>query len=211
MALSSSLAQQWSIFYYSNRDNTRSSQALLMGSRLTIFPSLALFILVLISPIVCSQETSDQPNPPVDIPVEKVIRYLQSDIFVKPGLGLKKVRLGMTFRQVLEKWGKPEKSRRTGAFGRQIEWIYTAGDGTEILLSGGKMIGVISLRGKMQSSYETTEGARFGMATYSITSIYGRPREGFKDSIMDYPKRGIKFIFRNGRVHIITVKPRTYQ
>jgi len=182
-----------------------------MRSRLTLFPSLALLILVLISPIVYSQETPDQSNPSVDIPIEKVIRYLQSDIFIKPGLGLKKVRLGMTFRQVIDKWGKPEKSRRTGAFGRQIEWIYTAGDGTEILLSGGTIIGAISLRGKMQSSYETTEGARFGMATYSITSIYGRPREGLKDSIMDYPERGIKFIFQNGRVHIITVKPRSVQ
>lgn len=171
-------------------------------------PSLALLLLAMfISPSSSGQTEPPRPNAPVDIPVEKVINYLQSDIFIKPGWGLKAVRLGMSFRQVMEKWGKPEKSRRTGAFGRYIEWIYTAGDGTEILLSGGKAIGSISIRGKMHSSYETTEGARFGMATYSVTSIYGRPKEGVKEKAMDYPAKGIKFHIKNGRVHIITVKP----
>ena len=169
--------------------------------------TLVLLVATFCSPVCYSQSENSQSTTPVDIPMEKIVKYLRSDIFIKPGRGLKAVKLGMSYQDVMKAWGKPDKSRRAGAFSRSIEWMYLAGDGTEILLGGGKAIGSISIRGKMHSIYETTEGARFGMPTYAITSIYGRPQEGVKENTMDYPDKGIKFHFKNNRVHIITVKP----
>lgn len=130
---------------------------------------------------------------------EMVTDYLRQDIFVSPGVGLKKVKIGMPFDQVLKAWGPP--TSKGGTIDNQ--WTYQVGNNTKITLFGDNEVKVMKIAGGFNTPYVTTEGASFGMPQYQLATIYGAAKE-VAGKIM-YNQRGIGFAMDHGQVSEIQV------
>lgn len=134
----------------------------------------------------------------VPLPGELVTRYLQQDIFLKPGIGFERVRIGDSFEQVARRWGQPESIRGTSFLGRSKAWIYGAGQDAFVIVSGGKKVNGIEVVGDFNSPFESTEGVRFGMTPQQVTTIYGSTAADATLTTLTYPGRGIKLTFKGG-------------
>ena len=143
---------------------------------------------------------------PYQAPGEVITRYMQQDIFIRPGVGFRRVQLGHSFVRVAQTWGEPMGMRRSGFFRNKRVWGYQVGPNTEVLLSGPSSVTAIEVRGTMASAFQSTEGARFGMTPQQITSIYGRPDNREEDRY-SYFRRGVEFDFESGVVRKIRVVP----
>lgn len=135
---------------------------------------------------------------------EAIIQHMERDVFVEPGLGLKRVHIGQSFRQVAKTWGLPNDNRRGGIFGGR-EWLYLAEDGTQILVAGKKFVESMTLFGAANSPYQTLEGARFGMAPYQVVALYGASTDYGSAERQEYPSWGVSFEFSNGALSSIEV------
>lgn len=144
------------------------------------------------------QSAGQSDNPPTA--AELVTDYLKQDIFLRPGVGLKKVKIGTTFDQVLKVWGRPT-SKGGGIAGN--EWTYQLANNTRITLSGGDKVRTMDVAGGLGCPYVTTEGASFGMARYQLATIYGSA-PGESDTVT-YDHRGISFVLDHGQVSEIQV------
>ena len=149
---------------------------------------------------VAPAQTSDSSS---TLPLE-VIRYLERDLFIAPGIGFKRVKIGDSFDEVLNSWGKPQ-AQKTALLSRKKQWYYSVNDTTVIMVEGKTTVEAITVSGGMTTPFETTEGARYGMAPYQIVTIYGAGPEGDLPGKLDYPRRGIAFDFQSGAVRTITV------
>ncbi len=147
-----------------------------------------------------SAQTSDSPS---TLPLE-FIRYLERDLFIAPGIGFKRVKIGDSFDEVLSSWGQPQAAK-TALLSRKKQWYYKVDDTTVIMVEGKKTVEAITVSGGVTTPFETTEGARYGMAPYQIVTIYGAGPEGDLPGKLDYPRRGIAFDFQSGAVRTITV------
>lgn len=163
--------------------------------------SFVLSLVLLVAPGAPAATDPPAPDKPdsVQPQVEAIRKYLEADLFVKEGVGLKRVHLGQSFRQVLQTWGTPTATRAGGLFGNTRQWLYRVGD-TQILVSGETVVETIAVRGGVNSEYQTAAGARFGMAPYQVTSIYGAAPETQGANTLSYPQRGVRFEFERGRL-----------
>jgi len=132
---------------------------------------------------------------------EMITDYLRQDIFLRPGVGLKKVKIGMPFEQVLRTWGAPTSRERHDLIDNK--WVYEIGNHTRIALIGGNSIESMRIAGGFNSPYVTSEGASFGMAQHQLATIYGA-REA-KSGRVSYEERGISFGLDGGQVSEIRV------
>lgn len=166
-----------------------------------------LFFVWLFPPVAGSQDRSGEKGSTATegqqapTAAEMVTDYLRQDIFLRPGVGLKKVHIGMSFDDVLKAWGKP--SEKGGNIVIANKWTYDVGEHTKIELSGGNTVDEMAFTGGVSSPYVTTEGASFGMAQYQLATIYGAAPE--KDNQVIYKKRGIGFVLSQGQVSEIHV------
>lgn len=160
--------------------NNHASSLLLIG-----------LLLCSIAPFALTSKAQENPTA-----AEIVTDYLGQDVFLRPGVGLKKVRIGMDFKQILQAWGRPTIVEKNDIGGTR--WTYQIADHTRITLLGGNKVGTITIAGEFNSPYVTTEGAGFGMARHQIASIYG-PSDTDSDEI-DYDNRGIGFVLERGQV-----------
>lgn len=135
---------------------------------------------------------------------ERVMKYLQSDLFINEGKGLNRISVGMLESDVVATLGQPHKISRSGLLWRDKEYFYKLDSNTDLLIgvSGGRIRGV-GFVGTISSAYATVGGARFGMHAPEVQMLYG-PVEADKNSLV-YPDRGIRFDFFNGRLRIIRV------
>lgn len=135
---------------------------------------------------------------------EKVIRYLQSDIFIIEGYGLKKVHLGQSLEDLIEKIGAPHKSSKASLFGASRKLYYRIDSNTEMLVLLTKSgVSQILFEGNMSSAYSTYGGARFGMSAQELRMIYGNGVA--KKNTIRYPRKGISFSFENGRLKVVQI------
>lgn len=148
---------------------------------------------------------ADEADAPQVTP-ETVIRYLQQDVFISPGIGFQKVRIGDAFDQVAKTWGNPNKAYDSDV-GSKTAWVYFLGRGSEIALSGGTKVDSIEVTGSFNSPFSSIEGASFGMTPHQVISIYGKPADEGNLSKLRYPKKGIAFGFKSGALHSIRVFP----
>lgn len=171
--------------------------------------AVCLFSTWLICPGPARAQEQDQPAAPAEDTVqgqaqgqqsptaaEMVTDYLEQDIFLRPGIGLKKVHVGMRFKDVLKAWGPP--TEKGGSIVIANKWTYQVGDHTKIKLAGNETVDEITIAGGVSSPYVTTEGASFGMAQYQLATIYGSAPE--KDDQVVYKQRGIGFVLDQGQV-----------
>ncbi len=134
-----------------------------------------------------------------------VIRdYLARDIFVKEGVGLKRVRLGHSFDSARRAWGKPVRVEQTSIYGDQ-RWLYRADRDTEIQLAGRQSITTMAFRGSSTSQYQTAAGARFGMPPLQVRGIYGSSWLIKSGDTLEYPTQGIRFYFTSRSLRVFEI------
>ncbi len=143
---------------------------------------------------------------PSGITRESIIRYLEKDLFILPGVGFRQVHLGLDFSRVEKNWGKPNTTGRPSLSARQ--WIYHLGSTTQIAVRGSKHVDEIEVRGAFNSPIETSDGVRFGMSPHQVISLYGRPTQGDLRR-MRYPARGIELGFNNALLFSVTIFKKT--
>lgn len=148
--------------------------------------------------------------PPVALPqqisTESVLRYLEQDLNIQPGLGFKKVRLGYSFAKVSSIWGQPSNVQQFPVFGLTKKWSYNAGS-TRIVLVGNKVVESIEVIGDVSSPFQTSEGVRFGTSPHQIIAVYGRPDKAKGLEYLTYNRRGIEFAMENGNLRALRVFP----
>lgn len=135
---------------------------------------------------------------------ESVIRYLQQDLFVTPGVGFQKVRIGQTFKQVALAWGNPNKAYDSDV-GSETAWVYKIGRDSEIAVSGTTRVSSIKITGTFNSPFSSTEGANFGMTPHQVIGIYGKPSGDENLVKLRYPGKGITFGFKSGALRSMRV------
>lgn len=165
--------------------------------------ALGMWILTMLPVAVPAQTGQIESNPQANA----IIQQLQRDVFVQPGRGLKRVKVGDSFSQVFKTWGVPNSSKTRGILKRTREWLYLAEDGTQLIVSGKKVVEEMIVRGSATSPYQTVEGARFGMAPYQIAAFYGTAAPEKSGERLEYPSRGVSFEFSQGALHSIDVYP----
>ncbi len=138
----------------------------------------------------------DAPPVPEDAR-ERVLRYLDSAVFIRPGTGVGDLVLGMPLAQVVERWGRPAASERSGIVNRRTTLLYRAGTSAWIAVSGDETVEEIGIEGR--TTLATPEGVRYGMPRHQVSMIYGEPVETEAAGYL-YPERGIGFTFRSGTV-----------
>ena len=141
------------------------------------------------------------------ITAETVVRYLQKDLFISPGVGFQKVRIGNTFEQVARVWGLPNKKLESSEAGSQVIWVYNIDSDSEIALAGSSKVSTIRVLGSFNSPFSSREGAHFGMTPHQVISIYGAPADAGNLTRLRYPKKGIAFAFEQGALRAMQVKP----
>lgn len=160
-----------------------------------------MLLVALMAPLIANAE---QQTPSFD--TESILRYVDQDLSIEPGIGFKKVRLGQSFKSVAQNWGKPTSVKKSGLFSAENKWYYQAGDSL-VIVTGGNAVESIEVSGKFNSPFQTTEGARFGMSLHQVTAIYGRPSGGRDLSYLKYARRGIEFAMHNGVLRAMRVFP----
>lgn len=159
------------------------------------FKSLVIFIfnilILFFAPL--SGFVQAQTNP---TPAELVTQYLNQDIFLIPGTGLKKVSIGSDFTEVLNVWGKPNRTKPDGL--TENVWVYEVAEHTEVILRGNIAVGSIEITGNVNSPFSTQEGAKIGMPVHQIAGIYGPTK--LESNRMTYSAIGIGFQFNQGQV-----------
>ncbi len=132
---------------------------------------------------------------------EMVTDYLEQDIFLRPGVGLKKVGIGTSFEQVLAAWGEPTRRGTHNLVNN--EWTYQIGETSRITLTGGDSVKTMRIQGGISSPYRTTDGASFGMAQHQLATIYGAMEA--ESGTVSYDERGVSFVLEQGQVTEIRI------
>lgn len=195
------------------RNSTRGKSRLRKNSIKTLLVSVGLLTLPATATIAqgtTARNTNTALPPPAEASEdirEKVLRYLESDIFITEGYGLKKVHLGQSMDDLIEQIGQPHKSNRVTLFGGNRKLYYRIDSNTEMLVIVTKRgVEQIVFEGNLSSSYSTYSGARFGMSQAELQIIYGNG--AVKKSTIRYSRKGIGFGFKNGKINIIQVFPK---
>jgi len=137
--------------------------------------------------------------------LQNLLKYLQQDIFLKPGVGLKKVQIGQPVTQVIKSWGQPEKKHSAGFLGRLDQWLYHGLGNTDIIVTSlNNQVSRMSFRAHLVSPYQTTNGLQFGMAPVQVRSLFGIGQVDDNGQI-SYPDKGLAVTFKEGRVQIISI------
>jgi len=175
----------------------------------TLLASLSCLGLFGVTSFAAEEEQASEPRR-LEITPDIIIQHLQQDIFLKPGAGLRKIHLGISFKEVLKLWGKPNevKNRGLGVLGGNSRlWRYERKGDANVVLAGNQVVQSIEINGTRGALYQSTEGARFGMASRRVISIYGKPQRVDGNKI-SYDRRGIAFIFDKTGLRAMRVFPR---
>ena len=135
-------------------------------------------------------------------PAERIFRYLDEAVRIVPGRGLGRVAIGTPLAAVVQAWGAPRRSDRSGFLDRQTTMLFDAGLNAWIMVRGDETVETIGIEGR--TGYSTAEGVRFGMPRHQVAMVYGQP-EKTQEGAYRYPERGIAFNFRSGTVYQIEV------
>ncbi|MGU9957886.1 MAG: hypothetical protein ACNYPI_09820 [Arenicellales bacterium WSBS_2016_MAG_OTU3] len=142
--------------------------------------------------------------------LEVMEEYLKQDIFIEPGHGLKQIFIGLSLKEVLARWGKPNEVRKRGVFGRTQDWVYKDSDNTVLVVTGKSEVNELRIVGGLGSKYQTTRGVQFGMPHFQIASVYGKGKYDAKDKLLTYKNLGMEMQFTFGGlagIKIVRAKP----
>ena len=171
--------------------------------KLTVY---ALSLLFLICQTVWAQNTNSTTPSSADLLSARILTYLDSIQFIRPGLGIEQVSIGMPLQAVIQLWGEPQSSERKGMFNRYWELIYKTDLNTYIVVTGDETVEKIDIQGN--TGFQTPSGANFGMPQHQVRLLYGTPDESEPNQLV-YENKGISFTFNRGllyQIHIFTAK-----
>ena len=125
---------------------------------------------------------------------------------IQPGMGVGKVKFGMTVDELTSALGKPDIDA-TG-----ISYVY-ADLGIEVVIRDDKVHSVYCVHHIPNASevktceYQTEKGIGIGSTESDIIAAYGEPTKRSKGALM-YKELGLRFELENGQVQkIIALKP----
>lgn len=136
-----------------------------------------------------------------------ILQYLQSDLFIRPGIGLRDVFLGQPIKAAIEKLGDPVKYKRTGLVSRSHKLVFKLNHDTYLGIKGKNRIRRLQISATDGSLYRTREGARFGMRPAEVIALYGKVDRKTKRNQIYYPLSGIGFVFSKGKLSSINIFP----
>jgi len=137
--------------------------------------------------------------------LQALLTYLQQDIFLTPGVGLKKVKIGQPIALVIQAWGQPLQQKSSGFVGRIQQWLYRGLGNTDIIVfSQSQRVTRLSFRARLVSPYQTVNGLQFGMQPVQVRSLLGVGQSD-NGQRLAYPKKGLAVEFKEGRVQIISI------
>jgi hypothetical protein len=128
---------------------------------------------------------------------EMVFTYLDTAPFIRPGVGVGNIVIGMPLTAVVALWGQPSQSDRSGFFHRRSTLLYDGGINAWVRLVGDRTVEEIGIEGR--TGLTTREGVGYGTTRHQVRTIYGEPVEDDTGTYR-YPERGIAFVFRSGTV-----------
>jgi hypothetical protein len=156
-----------------------------------------LTLIVAASPVPGQQAMT----PATPVTPQTVVHQLRQDAYLRPGAGFVRVQIGHEFDQVSRTWGAPTRRKATLL---SKTWEYQVVNDTRVILRGRAKVDSIEVVAGFNSELQSAEGARFGMATYQVISIYGHPEHG-SPARLSYPRKGIEFAFAKGGLRSIKV------
>jgi len=160
---------------------------------------------LLVLPVLCLALLASPAQALSPQRLQTLLKYLQQDIFLTPGVGLKKVRIGQPVLQVIKAWGPPQQRQKAGFLGRQHQWLYHGLGNTDIIVtSRNDRVSRLSFRAHLASPYQTVDGLQFGMLPVQVRSLFGAGQPGDNGQLL-YPDKGLALEFKDGRVQIISI------
>lgn len=135
---------------------------------------------------------------------KKVLQYLASDYFITEGVGLKKVYIGQSYKQLIKELGNPTKKKKQGMFTGLVIYSFKLDNETAIQVGvKNNIVQAIAFAGTLSSQYTTIKGARFEMPAHEIINYYGGG--ALKNNKLLYQNQGIRFDFKDGRLRVIRI------
>lgn len=135
---------------------------------------------------------------------KKVLQYLASDYFITEGVGLKKVYIGQSYKQLIKELGSPTKKKKQGMFTRLVIYSFKLDNETALQVGiKNNIVKAIAFAGTLSSQYTTIKGARFDMPVHEIINYYGGG--SLKNNKLLYQNQGIRFDFKDGRLKVIRI------
>jgi hypothetical protein len=123
---------------------------------------------------------------------------------IVPGKGVGDLKVGMSLRDLLQRWGQAERTERD----MDGVTLYDYGDtrGVGVFVAGDRVAQILVVT----PDWSTTNGIKVGATRPEVLAFYGRPDEQVTGQTPDefrfwYKERGIVFIFKNRTVAGITV------
>jgi hypothetical protein len=167
-----------------------------------LIPGVAALVLAVFLLPAAAQE--EQPENKV-ITREDIINYIADEKVVAPGVGFINGQLGDSMTYILEVWGEPASSRKTGILG-SVEFLYRPDPNTMVVFTGKDEVKSISIKGNSASLLRTRRGARFGFTPINVARIYSRYEHKTVRERMEYPDLGISFyVDRKNRVDTMVI------
>jgi hypothetical protein len=146
-------------------------------------------------------------NAPIDLKSmspEQVMLYLASEKVAAAGVGFRNGAIGDPIASILNIWGEPKESRKTGILG-SYEFLYQPDPHLFVVFTGKDTIKTISIRGSEAALFRTVRGARMGMPVQNLARLYGLDEVDVKNNHADFDKLGISFHFKSDRIYKVVI------
>jgi len=115
---------------------------------------LAALVLAFIPYHAVAQEEQPKNN---KLTGKEIINYIANEKVVAPGVGFINGQLGDSMTYILEVWGEPVDSRKTGILG-SVEFLYRPDPNTMVVFTGKDEVNSISIKGNSASLLSTRRG-----------------------------------------------------
>jgi hypothetical protein len=149
-----------------------------------------------------SEEKNESENANTDVQAPDRREHYK-DMLIQPGIGVGRVRLGMTVEEMENCLGKPDIDA-TG-----ISFVY-ADLGIEVVIRDEKVNQIHCIHhinnapAVKACKYQTVEGIGIGSTESEIISAYGEPSKRSKGALT-YNELGMRFELDGGQVNLILV------
>ena len=149
-------------------------------------------------------DSSENPIDLKSLSPELLLLYLSNELVVAAGVGFESAVIGDPLSSILNIWGDPVESRKTGILG-SYELLYQPDPNLLVVFTGRETIKTISIKGSPAALFRTVRGARFGTPISIISRLYAFAEADVKRDRVDFDEIGISFHFTVDRVSKVVI------